>query len=163
MSNPKKYQNWYKNKLCIIIFSDNSELSKAVLEELQNHYKSNVPKHIAHDLNLNLYTVRNWFYKRTGLKALDLLCLLNNYECVREFLGFRKVINNRQISGKKNREEICKKILQLLSDNPKLTIKKLALALGITPKSAEWQLYKLVSANKIKRIGATKNGYWQVL
>lgn len=63
MSNTKIYQKWCKNNFKIIVFSDNKKLSKAVLEQLQNHYRTNVSKHIAHALNLNLYTVRNWFYK----------------------------------------------------------------------------------------------------
>ena len=160
MSNTKIYQKWCKNNFKIIVFSDNKKLSKAVLEQLQNHYRTNVSKHIAHALNLNLYTVRNWFYKGTGLKAHDLLCLLNHYECIRSFLGFRKILNNQLLSGKKNREEIRKKILKLLSDNPHMTMNELAIALEITPKSVEWKLYQLVKEKKIKRLGATKKGQW---
>ncbi len=162
MSNIKKHQNWYKKELDVVVFSNNKELSEALKEQLIEHYKHNVSKHVAHDLDLNLYTVRNWFNKKTGLKAYDLLKLLDNYEFVREMLGFKKITINNRLTGKKNRNEVRKKLLQLLSENPKLTIKEVALALEITPKSAEWRIYQLVKEKKIHRMGATKNGKWLV-
>lgn len=96
------------------------------------------------------------------MKAYDLLKLLENYDFIRDFLGFRKIIPNNRITGKKNREEIRKKILDLLSNNPKMTMNELALALEITPKSVEWRLYQLVKEKKVARIGAAKNGMWLV-
>jgi len=162
MSNIKKHQKWCKNKLEVVVFSDNKEFSQILLEQLRSYYESNVSKHVAHDLNISLYTVRNWFYKSTGLKAYDLLLLLDNYECVRDLLGFKKIVVNQRLTGKKNRREIRKKILELLSLNPKMTMNELALALEITPKSAEWRLYQLVKEKRIERTGATKNGMWLV-
>lgn len=162
MSNIKKHQKWYKKELEVIVFTNNDELSQALKNQLTEHYKRNVSKHVAHDLELNLYTVRNWFNKNTGLKAYDLLKLLDNYEFIRDFLGFRKVVLNKRLTGKKNREEIRKKILDLLVNNPKMTMNELALALEITPKSVEWRLYQLVQEKKIERTGATKNGLWLV-
>lgn len=162
MSNAKIRQKWHKDELEVVVFSNNQELSKILLEQLHNYYKHNVSKHIAYDLNMNLYRVRNWFYKETGLKAYDLLKLLENYECVRDLLGFRKVVINKRLTGKKNREEIRKKILDLLSENPKMTMNELALALEVTPKSVEWRLYRLVKEKRIERRGATKNGMWFV-
>ena len=91
-----------------------------------------------------------------------MLKLLDNYEFIRDFLGFRKVVLNKRLTGKKNREEIRKKILDLLVNNPKMTMNELALALEITPKSVEWRLYQLVQEKKIERTGATKNGLWLV-
>ena len=162
MSNIKKHQKWYKKELEVIVFTNNEELSQALKNQLTEHYKRNVSKHVAHDLELNLYTVRNWFNKNTGLKAYDLLKLLDNYEFIQDFLGFRKVVLNNRLTGKKNREEIRKKILDLLANNPKMTMNELALALEITPKSVEWRLYQLVKEKKIERTGATKNGLWWV-
>lgn len=94
--------------------------------------------------------------------SMGRLTLNNHYECIRSFLGFRKILNNQLLSGKKNREEIRKKILKLLSDNPHMTMNELAIALEITPKSVEWKLYQLVKEKKIKRLGATKKGQWVV-
>lgn len=91
-----------------------------------------------------------------------MLKLLDNYEFIQDFLGFRKVVLNNRLTGKKNREEIRKKILDLLANNPKMTMNELALALEITPKSVEWRLYQLVKEKKIERTGATKNGLWLV-
>lgn len=162
MSNTKKHQKWCKKTLDVIVFTNNWDLSEALKRMLAEHYRRNVSKHVAHDLSLNLYTVRNWYNKGTGLKAYDLLKLLENYDFIRNFLGFRKIIPNNQITGKKNREEIRKKILDLLSNNPKMTMNELALALEITPKSVEWRLYQLVKEKKVVRIGAAKNGMWLV-
>lgn len=162
MSNIKKHQNWYKKELNIVVYTDNNELSAAVKERLTEHFPRNASKHIAHDLDLNLYTVRNWFNKNTGLKAYDLLKLLDNYDFIRNFLGFRKFIPTNRITGKKNREEIRKKIINLLSKNPEMTMNDLALELKITPKSVEWRLCQLVKERRIRRIGATKNGKWLV-
>lgn len=162
MSNSKEHQKWCKNKLDIIVFTDNQDLSQSLVEQLREHYKRNVSKSVAHRLDMNLCTVRNWFYKDTGLKAYDLLKLLDNYDFIREFLGFKKTAINKRITGKKHREEVRKKILQLLSKHPKMTMKELALVLEVSPKSVEWRLYQLVKEKKLQRIGATKNGTWLV-
>ena len=103
MSNTKKHQKWCKKTLDVIVFTNNGDLSEALKKMLAEHYRRNVSKHVAHDLSLNLYTVRNWYNKGTGLKAYDLLKLLENYDFIRDFLGFRKIIPNNRISGKKNR------------------------------------------------------------
>lgn len=92
MSNTKKYQEWYKKTLDVIVFTNNEDLSEALKKLLAKHYRCNISKHVAHDLSLNLYKVRNWYNKGTGLKAYDLLKLLENYDFVRNFLGFGKII-----------------------------------------------------------------------
>ena len=107
MSNTKKHQKWCKKTLDVIVFTNNWDLSEALKRMLAEHYRRNVSKHVAHDLSLNLYTVRNWYNKGTGLKAYDLLKLLENYDFIRDFLGFRKIIPNNRITGKKNRD-ICR-------------------------------------------------------
>ncbi len=162
MSNIKIHQKWCKKSLDIVVFSDNAELSSVLKEHLREYYKHNVIKKVACVLDMNLYTVRNWFNRDTGLKAIDLLKLLDNYDFIRNLLGFKKVVINNRITGKKNRTEVRKKLLQMLADNPNLTIKELALALEITPKSAEWRIYQLVKERRILRVGATKNGQWLV-
>lgn len=162
MSNANLRQKWYKTKSAKIVYADNKELSQAVLELLKKHYKSNAYKKIAKYLDLNLYNVRNWFYKGTGLSAFELLRIMDNYYFIRLALGYYKVTNNDTLAGKKYRKEIRQKILELLKENPKMTIYELAVKLETTPKSVEWQISKLVLEKKIVRIGATKNGMWLV-
>jgi ATP-dependent DNA helicase RecG len=55
------------------------------------------------------------------------------------------------------------KILSLISDNPHLTAKQLGGFLGISKRRAESNLKVLKEKNLIRRIGATKNGYWEII
>ena len=66
----------------------------------------------------------------------------------------------------KTREETEKtreKILNLISASPTITMKELALEIGITEKGIEWQINELKQLGYIKRIGSKKGGYWQIL
>lgn len=54
------------------------------------------------------------------------------------------------------------KILNLLKQNPFITQEELSKIIGIARKSIILNMKKLQEAGLIKRIGADKNGYWQV-
>ncbi|WP_246525119.1 hypothetical protein [Geomobilimonas luticola] len=41
-------------------------------------------KQVARDLNIPVERARNWYYKDTGMTALDLLRLMQEYEFVRQ-------------------------------------------------------------------------------
>ncbi|WP_250546367.1 hypothetical protein [Geobacter sulfurreducens] len=41
-------------------------------------------KQVARDLNIAVERARNWYYKDTGMTALDLLRMMQKYEFVRE-------------------------------------------------------------------------------
>lgn len=162
MSNTNLHQKWYKIKLEKSVYEDNQELSTAVLFHLKKRYKSNTCKRIAQDLDLNLYNVRNWFYKNTGLTAFELLRIMDKYRFIRHLLGYYRIMESRSATGKKNRKEMRLKILEILKENPKMTINKLAQVIGATPKAIEYQLYKLVAEKMVIRVGTTKNGMWLV-
>ena len=55
------------------------------------------------------------------------------------------------------------KILQLVRENPKITIKQLAEETGLSRRGIEWNLDKLKKENKIKRIGPAKGGRWEIV
>ncbi len=55
-----------------------------------------------------------------------------------------------------------KKIIDAIKTNPYVTQEELADRLGITKKSITANMKKLQDSELIKRIGANKNGYWQV-
>lgn len=55
------------------------------------------------------------------------------------------------------------KILELLSENNKMTATELAEIMGITKRAVEKNIEKLKAAEKLKRIGADNGGYWQVI
>ena len=54
------------------------------------------------------------------------------------------------------------KIIDAIKANPYITQEELADRLGITKKSITANMKKLQDSELIKRIGANKNGYWQV-
>ena len=54
------------------------------------------------------------------------------------------------------------KIIDVIKKNPYVTQEELADILGITKKSVTVNMKKLQENGLIKRIGANKNGYWQV-
>ena len=55
------------------------------------------------------------------------------------------------------------KILQLLRDNPHMTIPELAIQLGISTRAIEKNIKALQSKGQLQRVGAAKGGQWQVL
>ena len=54
------------------------------------------------------------------------------------------------------------KIINAIKENPYVTQEELADILGITKKSITANMKKLQDSGLIKRIGANKNGHWQV-
>ncbi len=63
-----------------------------------------------------------------------------------------------------NKKELSQeeKILLLLRNNPKMTALQLAANLNISKRQIERAIASLKSVGKLERIGATKNGYWNV-
>ncbi len=55
------------------------------------------------------------------------------------------------------------KILDLMNDNPEITMAEISEAVGVSESAVEKQIVKLRNINKIERIGSRKNGYWKVL
>ena len=56
-----------------------------------------------------------------------------------------------------------KKILEAIRKNSSITQEELAEIVGITRKSIISNMKKLQENGLIKRIGADKNGYWQII
>lgn len=54
------------------------------------------------------------------------------------------------------------KILNLIKENPFITQEELSKNIGIARKSIILNMKKLQDAGLIKRIGADKNGHWQI-
>ena len=78
------------------------------------------------------------------------------------------IIFNRSVRmSEKNREEprekTREKILNIIQNQPKITIKELAGIIGLTVKGIDWQVSQLKKENLLKRIGPDKGGYWEVL
>ena len=56
-----------------------------------------------------------------------------------------------------------KKIIEAIKENPNVTQEELAEIVGISRKSIISNMKKLQENGLIKRIGADKNGYWQII
>ena len=55
------------------------------------------------------------------------------------------------------------KILELIKQNPKISAAGIAMKIGISSRGVEKQIKKLREAGIIKRNGADKGGYWEIV
>ena len=61
---------------------NNSDMTRYIVKLLRKR-KINI-KQVASDLDICVHRAHNWYYKDTGMTALDLLMLMQKYEFVRE-------------------------------------------------------------------------------
>ena len=55
------------------------------------------------------------------------------------------------------------KILQLLKNNPGMTVREITIVIGLSRRGVEEQIKSLKNKNLLCRIGPTKGGHWEVL
>ncbi len=84
--------------------------------------------------------------------------------------GFRVVIKREETitekyteGSEKSSEKSSEKILQLIKENPKITIKELAGRLNLSTRAIEKTIFNLKEKSALKRVGPKKGGYWEVL
>ncbi len=87
MSTIKLSQIWEEKNL------DNTELTIALVALLRN--QNLVAKEIAGHLNVPTKRVHNWFYRNTGMTALDLLKMIRQYTFIRR--AVRSSLPRKQI------------------------------------------------------------------
>jgi len=63
----------------------------------------------------------------------------------------------------KSLEIRLKKIIELIKANPEITKPELASKIGVSLRSVERNIQELQKRNQLKRVGATKKGYWEVI
>lgn len=116
--------------------------------------------------------------KEEYIKALIETREQDNLQVFRDFMSDMMVKNlNAEIQlylqstgeaeeeNKNSREKKLKsreKILELLAENPFLTISGLSAAVGIGTKAIEKQLAKLKAEGRLKRVGPDKGGHWEL-
>jgi hypothetical protein len=61
---------------------NNGDLTRYIVELLQK--QGIKTKQAARDLNIPVERARNWYYKKTGMTAADLLRIMQEYEFVRQ-------------------------------------------------------------------------------
>lgn len=116
-------------------------------------------------------------YKYVTKQYISHHSLKDNFEFMEHFLriripfekGYEFTEQNEQSSEKsrekntKGREKSREKILNLISENPNITISELAETTSLSSKTIEKHIKNLKADNKIKRVGADKGGHWEVL
>ena len=55
------------------------------------------------------------------------------------------------------------KILELLAENPEMTLAEMALIIGKTVRAIEMASSKLIKEGKLRHIGPKKGGHWEVI
>ena len=113
----------------------------------------------------------------SGFKKVFKLCKENNvkFESIEmddgfSFIFYRKNENNKKIKENNNKKydninlnSTDIKVLNLLKDDSKLTRDEMSKKVGVTTRTIQRTLDKLVNLNKLIRIGSKKVGYWEVL
>jgi len=56
-----------------------------------------------------------------------------------------------------------KQIIELIQQNPKITLSKIASICNVSEKTIQRDIAKLKKSAKIKRVGSFKSGYWEIL
>lgn len=54
-------------------------------------------------------------------------------------------------------------ILELIRNNPKVTIQHMVEAMGMNKRNAQKHVHSLVEDNQIRRIGPARGGYWEII
>ncbi len=76
MSSKILWQICHKNEL------NNGDLTRYIVKLLRK--RRITTKQVARDLNIPVERARNWYYKDTGMTALDLLKMMQEYQFVRQ-------------------------------------------------------------------------------
>jgi ATP-dependent DNA helicase RecG len=71
--------------------------------------------------------------------------------------------DSREETTRATVEKTVEKIVRLLHEKPEITTIELAEELGISLKGVAWQLSKLKSEKRVRRIGPDKGGHWEVV
>jgi len=64
---------------------------------------------------------------------------------------------------KPRKKKTSEKILDIIRQNPKITIRELQEKLNLSKAGIEWNLNKLKEQGKIKRVGSDREGFWQII
>jgi len=76
---------------------------------------------------------------------------------------FRIVFGRSEVSVGETVGETVGEILLAIEKNPKITREQLHKVVGLSIRGVEWNLAKLKEEGKLRRIGSTKNGHWEVI
>lgn len=142
---------------------NNNELSEMVRASLKKFYKTSIIKRVCAESTMSEKSVRGFFYRKTPLKAFDMMMLLFKYDFLREAVCLALLHNDFYACGNKLGEKSTKNVLLILKNNPTLTFNEIARCMNITSRSVEYEVNKLKRMNLLQRAGGRKKGRWVVL
>ena len=117
----------------------------------------------------NYTNIKKRIYMNTNFleKFFENLLLGKNNELKNRYTHIRYTENNEKTSvennknfGKKDRTSV--QIIELMKENPSITLQQVAEKIGLSKRAVEMQVKKLREQGKVNRIGATKNGLFEV-
>ena len=80
---------------------------------------------------------------------------------------FIATVHRKELEGlklsEKDSQKSTQKILELMQNDPTITIADLALSIGITEWAIKKQIRKMKAQGRIQRIGPDKGGHWQTM
>ena len=78
---------------------------------------------------------------------------------------FIATVHRKELEGlklaEKDSQKSTQKILELMQNDPTITIADLALSIGITEWAIKKQIRKMKAQGRIRHIGPDKGGHWQ--
>lgn len=72
-------------------------------------------------------------------------------------------VSSTQETTESTQETTAERIIEEIRKHPFTTRDQLAAVIGITPDGIKKQLDKLRKAGKIRHVGATKKGHWEII
>lgn len=63
----------------------------------------------------------------------------------------------------KPRQKTEEELLKMIKKEPQITVKKLASKIRLTRRGIKYHIIKLKEQGRLKRIGSTKSGHWEVI
>jgi predicted HTH transcriptional regulator len=75
--------------------------------------------------------------------------------------GFNAAINDTDVVNVVN--DVANKILDVFKNNPRVTIKEVAKIVEVTSRTIDREVESLKAESKLKRVGSTRSGHWEVL
>ena len=100
-------------------------------------------------------------------KFFENLLLGKNNELKNRYTHIRYTENNEKTSVENDKnfgikDKTSVQIMDLMKENPSITLQQIAEKIGLSKRAIEMQVKKLREQGKVNRIGATKNGLWEV-
>ena len=134
-----------------VLKDDKSQYIQALIDSRENNDISIFIDCMTQLHAQHLQTDIDQYIKSTGEKMVDKQQIKD------------ELIEKTREKSKETREKTREKIVKAIGQNPSITTTDLSEILGITVKGVEWQLKQLKSQGIIRRVGADRGGYWEVV